>query len=291
MALRVGLVVLPTDTWRTARTQWEWAEDVGFSTVWTYDHLRWGGFPDGPWHAAVPTLAAAALATTTVRLGALVISPNFRHPVPLARELMTLDDLSDGRLDLGIGPGSGGPDAAVRGEAPWTTNERMGRFAEFLSLLDGLLTGQTTTALGQHYASKDFLTAPGCIQRPRVPFTVAAGGKRGMELATRFGQRWVTIGPTGAGPRTPDAIVAAVRQQCRILDETLDAQGRARSDLGRVALWTPTEPSLQSVDQFDEIAAPFEELGFSELVLHHPDQTGPYGGRKDVFEAIAARHG
>jgi alkanesulfonate monooxygenase SsuD/methylene tetrahydromethanopterin reductase-like flavin-dependent oxidoreductase (luciferase family) len=288
MALRVGLVVLPTDSWRIARRQWQWAEDVGFSTVWTYDHLRWGGFPDGPWHAAIPTLAAAALATTTVRLGTLVMSPNFRHPVPLARELMTLDDLSDGRLDLGIGPGSGGPDAEVRGQAPWTTDERMKRFAEFLALLDGLLTGQTTTTSGQHYASKSFLTAPGCVQRPRLPFTVAAGGKRGMELATRFGQRWVTIGPTGAGPRTPADIMSAVRNQCRLLDETLDQANRPRSDLGRVALWTPTDPIIQSVGQFEEMAAPFEQLGFTELVLHHPDQTGPYGGRKEVFEAIAA---
>ena len=58
--VRVGLVILPTDRWREARRQWEWADEVGFATAWTYDHIRWGGMPDGPWHAAVPVLAAAA---------------------------------------------------------------------------------------------------------------------------------------------------------------------------------------------------------------------------------------
>ena len=60
VAVRVGLVILPSDRWREARRQWEWADVRGFATAWTYDHMRWGGMPDGPWHAAVPVLAAAA---------------------------------------------------------------------------------------------------------------------------------------------------------------------------------------------------------------------------------------
>jgi alkanesulfonate monooxygenase SsuD/methylene tetrahydromethanopterin reductase-like flavin-dependent oxidoreductase (luciferase family) len=283
------LVILPTDSWATARAQWEWADDVGFATLWTYDHLRWGGFPDGPWHGAIATLAAASLVTNQARLGTLVTSPNFRHPVALARELMTLDDMSDGRVDLGIGPGSVGPDAAVLGHAPWTTAERMERFTEFVDLLDGLLTGSTTTHEGTYYSVDRFLTAPGCRQQPRLPFTVAAGGRRGMDVVARYGQQWVTVGPTGPGPRTPEAIVAAVQTQCRLLDDALDACGREKNDLGRVMLWTPTDTVIESVDQFDALAAPFVELGFTELVLHHPEQTGPYRGKKDIFAAIAAR--
>ena len=90
------------------RRQWEWADRAGFHTAWTYDHIRWGGMPDGPWHAAVPVLAAAAAVTERVRLGTLVATPNFRHPVTLARDALALDDLSNGRLDLGLGAGSRG---------------------------------------------------------------------------------------------------------------------------------------------------------------------------------------
>ena len=123
--MRVGLVILPSDRWAEARRQWEWADRAGFHTAWTYDHIRWGGMPDGPWHAAVPVLAAAAAVTERVRLGTLVATPNFRHPVTLARDALALSDLSNGRLDLGLGAGSGGPDATALGQEPWTASERL----------------------------------------------------------------------------------------------------------------------------------------------------------------------
>ena len=91
------------------------AEDAGFSTVWTYDHLSWRSLRDGPWFGAVPLLAAAARITERIRLGTLVASPNFRHPVPFAKEILTLDEVSGGRLDLGIGAGGTGADATVLG--------------------------------------------------------------------------------------------------------------------------------------------------------------------------------
>ncbi len=99
--MHVGLVILPSDRWSDAEQQWEWADRVGFATAWTYDHIRWGGMPDGPWHAALPVLAAAAAVTARIRVGTLVATPNFRHPVTLARDALALDDISGGRLDLG----------------------------------------------------------------------------------------------------------------------------------------------------------------------------------------------
>ena len=139
--MRIGLVILPTDRWREARRQWEWADDVGFATAWTYDHIRWGGMPDGPWHASVPVLAAAAGVTKRVRLGTLVATPNFRHPVTLARDALALDDVSGGRLDLGLGPGSMGLDASAVGQEPWDAAERLQRFGEFLDVLHPILDG------------------------------------------------------------------------------------------------------------------------------------------------------
>ena len=132
--MRIGLVVLPTDRWKDARRQWEWADGVGFATAWTYDHIRWGGMPDGPWLAAIPVLAAATAVTERIRLGTLVATPNFRHPVVLARDVIALDDLSDGRFDLGVGPGTEGPDAQALGQDPWPLAERMDRYGEFVQL-------------------------------------------------------------------------------------------------------------------------------------------------------------
>ncbi len=290
--MRVGLVILPTDRWDEARRQWQWADGVGFCTAWTYDHVRWGGMPDGPWHAAVPVLAAAAAVTGRIRLGPLVATPNFRHPVTLAREAITLDDLSGGRLDLGLGPGSEGLDAAALGQEPWTPAERLTRFEEFLQVLRPIVEGKPaarTTVRTTHYAANEAPSTPGAVQQP-LPLTVAAGGPRGLRLAAAHGRRWVTIGPTGSGPRTPDTVQHAVRRQLPLLDAACRSAGRDPSTLGKVMLWTPTEPVIDSIGRFEELVGPFEELGFDQFVLHHPAQTGPYAGDRTAFERIAERY-
>ena len=290
--MRVGLVILPSDRWAEARRQWQWADDSGFCTAWTYDHIRWGGMPDGPWHAAVPVLAAAAAVTTRVRLGTLVATPNFRHPATLARDALALDDVSNGRLDLGLGPGSEGFDATALGHAPWSPAERLTRFEEFLQVLSPIVEGgpaARTTIRTTHYRAEEAPSTPGALQRP-LPLTIAAGGAKGLRLAANFGHQWVTIGPTGRGPRTADLVLASARQQIELLDTACRDAGREPRDLRRVLLWTPTETVLTSLDQFEELVAPYEELGFDQFVLHHPAQTGPYSGDVGAFERIADRY-
>ncbi len=105
-----------------------------------------------------------------------------------------------------------------------------------------------------------------------------------------YGRNWVTIGPTGPVERTPASVLEAVRRQVTELDAACAAAGRSTSDIGKVLLFMPTEPLMESVDQFDDLFGPYAELGFDQVVLHHPAQTGPFGGDVAVFEQIAARH-
>ena len=290
--MRVGLVILPTDRWPKARRQWEWADDVGFATVWTYDHIRWGGMPDGPWHAAIPVLTAAATVTRRIRLGTLVATPNFRHPVTLARDALALDDISEGRLDLGLGPGSQGHDATALGQDPWAPAERLARFESFLQVLTPVLHGTPdtrTTMTTDHYTSHDAPSTPGGVQQP-IPLTIAAGNVKGMQLAAHYGRNWVTVGPTSGEPHTPETILDAVHRQLPLLHVACTNAGRDPSTIGRVLLFMAYEPHVTSPDQFDELAHPYAELGFDQFVLHHPAQTGPFGGSLKAFGQIAARY-
>ena len=134
--MRFGVVILPEHRWAEAQRIWRRAEDLGFDHAWTYDHLAWRSLRDSPWFGAMPTLTAAALATERIRLGPLVASPNFRHPVPFAKEVVTLDDISGGRLALGIGAGGYGWDATVLGQSRLSPADRLERFAEFVDLTD-----------------------------------------------------------------------------------------------------------------------------------------------------------
>lgn len=290
--MRIGLVILPTDRWPEARRQWEWADDAGFATAWTYDHIRWGGMPDGPWHASVPVLAAAASVTTRIRVGTLVATPNFRHPVTLARDALALDDISGGRLDLGLGPGSLGLDASALGQEPWGATERLQRFGEFLDVLHPILDGEPharTTTRTEHYAAVEAPSTPGSVQRP-LPLTVAAGGPKGMRLVVEHGRHWVTVGPTGGVTHTPETVLEAVQRQVPLLDAACHTIGRDPATIGRTLLWMPYEPPITSADQFDELAAPYQQMGFDQFVLHHPAQTGPFRGHLAAFEHIAARY-
>src|SRR5918998_6698087 len=134
--MRVGIIILPDRPWREAKELWRRAEAYGFDHVWTYDHLGWRDLVDGPWFDSIATLTAAAHVTQTVKLGTMVASPNFRHPVHFAREVSTLDDISGGRLTLGLGAGASAPsfDALVLGGPELTPRERVDRFGEFVEL-------------------------------------------------------------------------------------------------------------------------------------------------------------
>jgi alkanesulfonate monooxygenase SsuD/methylene tetrahydromethanopterin reductase-like flavin-dependent oxidoreductase (luciferase family) len=130
--LQVGVLILPDHRWSVAARTWIRAEQLGFAHAWTYDHLTWRGHRDLPWFGAIPTLTAAAMATQSIALGTLVASPNFRHPVPFAKDLITLDDVSGGRLIAGIGAGADGWDTTMLGAPPWGRRERTERFEEFV---------------------------------------------------------------------------------------------------------------------------------------------------------------
>ncbi|PSJ29519.1 LLM class flavin-dependent oxidoreductase [Streptosporangium nondiastaticum] len=291
--MRLSTVILPDRRWSEGgRAAWQRAEELGFHTAYTYDHLSWRTFRDGPWFGAIPTLTAAATATSRMRLGTLVTSPNFRHPVTLAKELISLDDISDGRITLGIGAGGSGFDATALlkdGQEPWTPRERADRFGEFVPLLDRLLTQDVVTHEGEHYSAFEVRNIPGCAQRPRLPFAVAATGPRGMKLAARYGQAWVTTGdPKLFETGTPEQSRAAVAGQIERLGAACEELGRDVSELGKTMLtgFSPDRP-LDSVDAFVDFAGSHAELGIDEIVVHWPIADSVFAADVAVFEKIA----
>jgi alkanesulfonate monooxygenase SsuD/methylene tetrahydromethanopterin reductase-like flavin-dependent oxidoreductase (luciferase family) len=288
--MRLGVVILPELAWPVARDVWRRAEGLGFDHAWTYDHLAWRSLRDGPWFGAVPTLAAAAAVTTRMRLGPLVASPNFRHPLPLAREAITLDDLSGGRLTLGLGAGGTGWDATILGQVAWTRRERADRFAEFVTLLDRLLREPAVSFTGRYYSVNEARTHPGCVQRPRIPFAVAATAPRGMLLAARYADTWVTTGDATARELGATEGAAVVRTQMAMLDEACGRIGRDPGSLRRLVLSGPClDGGLASVETFRETLARYADVGVTDFVVHWPRPTAPYAGDPAAFERIVAR--
>lgn len=283
--LRVGVVILPDVAWSTARSRWERSEALGFDHAWTYDHLTWQGHRERSWFAAVPTLAAAATVTQRIRLGPLVASPNFRHPLTLAKDLIALDDITDGRAILGVGAGGTGWDATMLGQQPWSAKERAARFEELVALTDRLLREPRVSASGRYYSVDEARTIPGCRQRPRLPIAVAATGARAMAVAVAHGDTWVTTGPRTTVSATEG--VRAVREQIERLDRVCVDAGRDPASLDRLVLTgIPLASGLESPDAFADTAGRYAALGVTDLVVHWPREDEPYAGSEAVFEQI-----
>jgi probable F420-dependent oxidoreductase len=154
-------------------------ESLGYATFLMPDHFT----PN--WFAAGPALTAAALATTTLRVGCTVYDNDFRHPALLAREVATIDVLSGGRAELGIGAGWFKPEYDQIGMPFDPPGVRVGRLEEAIQIIKGLWGDGPLTFAGEHYTITELEGWPKPLQRPRPPIHIGAGGKRMLAFAAR----------------------------------------------------------------------------------------------------------
>lgn len=171
-----------TASWRADADAWvalaRRAEGLGYSTLTMPDHL-------GRQLAPIAALATAAATTTTLRIGSFVLANDYRHPLMVAREAATLDLLSNGRLELGLGAGWNRSDYRQLGMSYDRPGLRIERLAEVLPVLRRLLAGERVSHRGTHYRLDDARLAPLPVQRPAPPIMVGGGGPRLLRLAAR----------------------------------------------------------------------------------------------------------
>jgi alkanesulfonate monooxygenase SsuD/methylene tetrahydromethanopterin reductase-like flavin-dependent oxidoreductase (luciferase family) len=292
--MRYGIIILPQEGWADARRTWQQAEQLGFDPAWTYDHLSWRSLADQPWNATVPTLTAAATVTSTVKLGTFVASPNFRHPVTFAKDLATIDDISGGRMLLGVGSGGTGFDAYTLGQSELSPRQRHERFVEFVTGLDELLRFETPGSGGISFDG-DWFTAHQArmvgtpAQTPRMPLLIAANGPKGLQLVVQRADGWVTIGRES---ENLDDWWKSVAELSARLDDTLAQQGRSPATLDRyLNLDSPALFSLTSVDVWEDAVGRASALGFTDVITHWPRAEGVYAGSEDVLFEVASRFG
>ncbi|GAB3580020.1 LLM class flavin-dependent oxidoreductase [Calidifontibacter terrae] len=282
--MRFGITILPEHRWSHAKDLWGRAEVLGFDHGWTYDHITWAGLPESPWFSATTTLTAAATVTERIKLGMFVASPNFRHPGAFLREITALEDVSGGRLLLGLGTG-GDLDSRILGGPELTVKQRVDRFEEFVRLLDRLLTEPVVDHEGEWYVIRHLNTAPGPVQQPRTPFVMAGNGPRSLRLAVQLGAGWVTTGIKGDDQ---EQWWASLRELSGRLDDALDKAGRSGEHFPRyLNLDAGHEFSLTSRDRFVDMVGRAGELGFTDLITHWPRPGGPYAGSVETLEEVA----
>lgn len=191
-------------------------ESLGYATLLIRDHFT----PDffGDQFAPFAALMSAAAATTTLRVGTFVIDNDFRHPAVLAKEIATLDLLSDGRVDLGLGAGWLQTEYVQTGIAFDRPGMRIERLAESIHVLKALFADAPASFAGKHYSVTDLHGYPKPIQRPHPPIMIGGAGQRILDLAAReaniihFLPSTIATGTLVANPRDrlPDVLAARI---------------------------------------------------------------------------------
>lgn len=279
MRTRFGINLGHSAPWGEIAQNAKAVEDVGFDSLWLPDHLA-NPMAETRWLEAWTTLAAIAAVTHRVRLGPLVSSLVFRHPALLAKQAITVDRISDGRLNLGMGAGGNVQCHTMTGAPEWKPRERQERYEEYIELLDLLLSNERTDYDGRFYSSHDAVMIPGPVQTPRPPLLLAAHGPRSLDLAARHADTWNFFhagDPALIGQDAADA-VARMNDQ---LSEKASAAGRDPESIVRsVTCGFAPFTSWTSVDEAAAGVELLERAGVNEFLFPYNPPSKDEAGQR-----------
>lgn len=272
-SLRFGAVILQDFPYQELAKLWLKFETLGFDSTWIADHFVNYAHPNSPWLDGWSTLAGLAACTSRIRIGTLVTSIPFRHPAVLARQAMTVDHISNGRLEIGIGAGAPGtidPSYTMTGIDDWPFKERTERLKEQVEIVDTLLRNIKSSYNGKYYHLKDAMMAPGPVQKPRPPLVVAAHIKASLRIAAEFADTWVSFGADFGSP--VDLVVAKTQKRIDYIDKYCEKIGRDPGTLRRSLLVFGEEANyaFASEEKFIEIVERYTAIGINELVFFYP---------------------
>jgi len=274
--MRYGIKTAPQHcTWQEMLDIWRLADDIElFESAWNFDHFYpLVGDTDGPCMEAWVTLSALAQATTRIRVGAMVNGIHYRHPAVVANMAASLDIVSGGRLDLGLGAGWHEDESAAYGIRLGGLKERFDRFDEGVEVVVNMLSQETTDFAGEFFQITGARCEPKGPQSPHPPIVIGGGGeKRTLRTVARWAQHW------NLSFATPESFV----QKNEVLLGHCEAIGRDEAEITRsvqIALHAEDDPS----EAADQAAALF--AAGVEVVIY--TMRTPYTTK--AVEALAAK--
>ncbi len=260
--LRFGICTDQNMGWEKTVERWRFFEEYGFDSIWDCDHWVQPSRPTGPYFEAWTLLAALAARTERIRVGVLVSSNTFRHPAWLAKQAATVDHISNGRLELGIGAGWYLPEHEMLGIDFPEPRELVDRFEEAVEVIDRLLRQDVTSYEGRHYQLREAAFRPGPVQKPRPPLTLGAHGPRMLGIVARKADAWNSFG-------TPEEI----RARNAVLDEHCGQIGRDPAEILRsLYYWIARadQDPWSSLEAFRDLVGRYREVGIEEFIVDQP---------------------
>jgi alkanesulfonate monooxygenase SsuD/methylene tetrahydromethanopterin reductase-like flavin-dependent oxidoreductase (luciferase family) len=267
--LRFGIVVAQRASWPELAARAREVENLGFDVLNVVDHFYGAYDVIDPCHEAYAALAALATVTTRVRLGVMVCGNLYRNPAFHLKQAVTVDHVSNGRVEFGVGAGWLEREHEAYGWDFPPARERVDRFAEALEIWDLLQRNERTTYEGRYYQLLDAPFEPKSIQG-RLPIVVGASGHRMLRLVAKHADIWNAIGT----PEDVPVASAALDAACHDLGR--DPATIMRSVCPRVDLFA-------SVDAFATQVAAYREVGFTDFQIPWPRTTA----QREVMGRVA----
>lgn len=287
-ALRFHVLTLPGRPWDEYRGQVLHVEQLGFDVAGVPDHFCDWANPPAHWLECWTLMAALAVETSSIRLSTNVSQIPLRNPGVLAHQAVTVDHISGGRIELGIGTGlTIDPGTEMIGLPNWSNAERASRFAEYVELLGRLLSQRVTSYDGEYYRADEAVMNPSSLQSPRIPVVAAALGPTMMRHAARLADGWNTM---SFSPDFAEQLDELSARNAR-MDEFCAQLGRDPTDLRRTVNLFDAEARAAGgrLRYYDDehllhtLVSSLRDAGFTEFGLYYPADEA----QADAFEHIA----
>lgn len=258
--------------WSEIAEEFRLADDLGYDHACGHDHFVSTG-KEGPGEKmleAWSVLAGVAALTSRVRLGILVTGNTYRHPAMLAKQAVTVDHISGGRLILGLGAGWHEQEHEMFGYPFPSARERVDRFEEAVQVLHLLQTEERASFNGQYYQLKEAIFEPKAAQQPRIPLLVGSSGKRMMGITARHADMWDVA-----------AHVEDLDGKVKLLNRACERAGRDPESLRR-SVHVAGSAVFESEDTFLDFVDKHRRMGFTDFITDLPPEN-----QRDQLRRIA----
>jgi len=270
--IRFGVMTVQNLPWEKEVERWKLIESLGFDSVWLADHFTDPVFHTGHWFESWTLLASLAVVTERIRIGTLVSSMPLRRPAVLARQALTVDHISNGRLELGLGTGaSRDPVHNMLYIDDWVGSERAERFKDQIEVIDRLLRHDVSSYNGKFYKLNEATMNPQTIQKPRPPLVIAAMRKSMLKIAAKYADTWNSFGSEDW--RTPaEKILENTKKRVELMEKYCDEIGRNPETLRRSLLFYSRHGRtiLDSEENFRNVINKYKEIGINEFIIYFP---------------------
>ena len=259
---RFGICTDQNMTWDKTVERWQLFEQLGFESAWLCDHLIQPSRPTGPYFEAWSLLAGLAARTDRIRVGILVTSNTFRLPQVVAKMAVTIDHISNGRLEIGLGAGWYEPEHTMFGIPFPETKELVSRFREAVQVVDLMTREDTSSFDGEFYQLRGARSRPASVQKPRPPLLLGAFGPRMLKVVARYADTWNAFG-------TPQEM----RERNQMLDDFCREIGRDPESLDRSLYYWVAKADADpwvSEEAFNSVIEPYIEAGVNQFILDQP---------------------